>query len=693
MKRKITSVTLIILLIVQFFITTGFRHPNEVWSLFEEYASAMEDKNNEAIIEIGDKIFKVYEDLDMCFEISSVICPKYKNSALAYLELGDYDNAKAYLEKHLELTRFRMENYSVDETDNILDGEALLKNIAITPSIYAFTKNDSDITNYRAINEPAMGSYFGRVIAGQDDKWEPREDESAVLIYVEFFQENINDFFYMYEKQSAADKVIELAWNFPNLYDDCEKILLDSSDEYIKNNLKYLSTIDTPILLRIGAEQNCWANPNPELYKKAYIKIAKFAREICPDVALVFSLNSIGDRTYTYNDFYPGDEYVDWVGVSLYCNKYFGDNDSEYEQVAFAVGPYANPIATMKGIVDEFGDRKPIIISEGGSGHYYKSKNENLTEFADKMLAYYYGCLPVVYPQIKCIMYFDTDVATSKYTYSLKKNSQLQASFKKLTHDNPVFIKEIDKMNGSYVKINQFSDKIDDKLRLASYLAFPDFPDVNIKYYIDDKLVANINNMPSVCEIDVNQIPMGSSQLKVEFSSDIGYKRNMSYNIFKGNNGVITIKDIVDTGNEVVAKPSACKVLVNGESINFEAYNINSNTFLKLRDIAEVLKNTEKTFNIKWNTDTKGIDLLAGIKYESVGGELESNINAIEYNSLANNSVLSLDGTSFKSTAYTIHQNNFFKLRDLGQLLDFSVEWNATEKSIEIITSSGYNPE
>lgn len=693
MKRKLTSITLIILLLGQFFITTGFRHPNEVWPLFEEYAKAMETKDNEAIIEIGEKIFQVYEDLDMCLEISSVLCPKYKNSALAYLELGDYDNAKIYLEKHLQLTRFRMENYNVNEEDNILDGQALLKNISINPSVYAFSKNQSDIVNYNAINEPAQGCYFGRVIAGQSDKWEPRANESAVLIYVEFFQENINDFFYMFDKQAAANKVIELAWNFPNLYDDCDKILLDASDEYIEKNLKYLDTIDSPILLRIGAEQNCWGNPNPELYKKAYIKIAKMARELCPDVALVFSLNSIGDRDYTYTDFYPGDEYVDWVGVSLYSNKYFSENDSEYEQIAFAVGDYANPVSTIKGIIDEFGDRKPIMISEGGSGHNFKAKNEDLTDFAKKMMSYYYGCLPIVYPQIKCIMYFDTDVASSKYIYSLNANSKMLENYKKLTYNNPLYIKELSKSYGSYVQVNKFSDKIEDKLLLASYLAFPAFPNVNIKYFIDDKLLADINDMPSICEIDIDQIPIGMSELRVDFTSEIKYERSKTYTIFRSHNGVITIKDKIDIKNEVIAKPSVAKVLVDGKLVEFEAYNINNNTFFKLRDIAEVLNNTDKTFNIKWNADTKSIDLLEGLAYQSVGGELATVDKPIEYKSLPNDSSLALDGNSFKAVAYTIHGNNFFKLRDLGQLLDFSVEWNAAEKSIEILSTSAYNPE
>ena len=50
----------------------------------------------------------------------------------------------------------------------------------------------------------------------------------------------------------------------------------------------------------------------------------------------------IRDRPYTADDFYPGDEYVDWVGVNCYASKYFQgrvwQGESRYNEVCFKTG-------------------------------------------------------------------------------------------------------------------------------------------------------------------------------------------------------------------------------------------------------------------------------------------------------------------------------------------------------------------
>lgn len=44
-------------------------------------------------------------------------------------------------------------------------------------------------------------------------------------------------------------------------------------------------------------------------------------------------------------------------------------------------------------------------------------------------------------------------------------------------------------------------------------------------------------------------------------------------------------------------------------------------------------------------------------------------------------------------TAYNIDGNNYFKLRDLGEALNFSVTWGAANNMIRIDTSAEYSQE
>ena len=45
-----------------------------------------------------------------------------------------------------------------------------------------------------------------------------------------------------------------------------------------------------------------------------------------------------------------------------------------------------------------------------------------------------------------------------------------------------------------------------------------------------------------------------------------------------------------------------------------------------------------------------------------------------------------------KLTGYNINGNNYFKLRDLGQLFDFNVSWDGELNSIIINTAESYDP-
>ena len=52
-----------------------------------------------------------------------------------------------------------------------------------------------------------------------------------------------------------------------------------------------------------------------------------------------------------------------------------------------------------------------------------------------------------------------------------------------------------------------------------------------------------------------------------------------------------------------------------------------------------------------------------------------------------------VNGEEVKLTAYNISDNNYFKLRDIGNELDFSVVWDGKNQRILIDTSRGYDPD
>lgn len=154
-----------------------------------------------------------------------------------------------------------------------------------------------------------------------------------------------------------------------------------------------------------------------------------------------------------------------------------------------------------------------------------------------------------------------------------------------------------------------------------------------------------------------------------------------------GAQAVIVINE--GTVEQVTAQYTDSKVLVNGSEVKFEAYNINFNNYFKLRDLASVLSGTEKQFEVKWDDELESIYLTSNTAYTTVGGELAPG-NGEAKAAVENKSPIYKDGKSIYAKAYTINDNNYFKLRDICRMFDVGVTWNEETNTIGIDTSIPY---
>ncbi|NLK71522.1 MAG: hypothetical protein GX285_00695 [Clostridiales bacterium] len=139
----------------------------------------------------------------------------------------------------------------------------------------------------------------------------------------------------------------------------------------------------------------------------------------------------------------------------------------------------------------------------------------------------------------------------------------------------------------------------------------------------------------------------------------------------------------------ITAKANSSTVLVNGTKVDFESYNINDNNYFKLRDLAKILSGTEKQFEVIWNNDNKAIELISNTPYTEVGGELAAG-DGVEKPAQLNSSIIFKDGEETELEAYTINDNNYFKLRDIAEVFDIGVTWDGDTKTVGIDTSLGY---
>ena len=132
------------------------------------------------------------------------------------------------------------------------------------------------------------------------------------------------------------------------------------------------------------------------------------------------------------------------------------------------------------------------------------------------------------------------------------------------------------------------------------------------------------------------------------------------------------------------AVPTKQDVMVSGSPVDFASYNIDGYNYFRIRDIVAAFNWSPKNFNVEYNAERNSVDIFTytgysqGIeaisKYEKSGNQVAIPTHQEVY----------VDGREVTLEAYAILGYNYCKLRDLAELIDFAVDWNATDKIVSI---------
>ncbi len=141
-----------------------------------------------------------------------------------------------------------------------------------------------------------------------------------------------------------------------------------------------------------------------------------------------------------------------------------------------------------------------------------------------------------------------------------------------------------------------------------------------------------------------------------------------------------------------LAQSANANILVDGSIFQLTSYNINGYNYLKLRDVAFILNGTDVQFEVEWNESKNAINLVTNNKYTALGSELSPNVGEDKY-ATSTNSIVYKNGKKISLEAYNIDGNNYFKLRDLAEIFDFSTVWDGNLNNILISTNKNYSME
>ena len=136
----------------------------------------------------------------------------------------------------------------------------------------------------------------------------------------------------------------------------------------------------------------------------------------------------------------------------------------------------------------------------------------------------------------------------------------------------------------------------------------------------------------------------------------------------------------------VVASPQ--NLSVDGVDADCDKYNIDGSNYFKLRDLAQLLSKTDSRFSISFDEQSNAVAVVSGKEYIPIGGELARGQDQSKTAVVSKQSVL-IDGKAVDGLSiYNIGGNNYFKLRDLGNALGFTVDYDA-DNNTAIVLSKG----
>ena len=134
-----------------------------------------------------------------------------------------------------------------------------------------------------------------------------------------------------------------------------------------------------------------------------------------------------------------------------------------------------------------------------------------------------------------------------------------------------------------------------------------------------------------------------------------------------------------------VIGPTLQTMQIDGQIVVPAAYNIDGFNYFKLRDLAALLTGTACEFNVIYRAQTDEVELLTGVPYEPVGGELTP-IPGPRMVSTCRQTV-TLNGEPIDLAAYNIDGYNYFWLAELGVVLGFTVEYDEENNLVLVSTA------
>lgn len=186
---------------------------------------------------------------------------------------------------------------------------------------------------------------------------------------------------------------------------DLRKIALGAWDAYFQDAAGVVRDFGGPVFISIDHEMNgTWypysqAYPNSGVTANDFVTawrriVTIFRQNGANNAAFVWSPNVPDVGGVPFTAYYPGDDYVDWIGVSFYSGN--------------------DPMA-MSTIYRTYSAKKPFFVTEWATAPEKSRYNPRFPGDA-AWVKQFFGALTTLYPRVKAISWFNWNKNDGNYT-------------------------------------------------------------------------------------------------------------------------------------------------------------------------------------------------------------------------------------------------------------------------------------
>ncbi len=433
--------------------------------------------------------------IDKIKSISSVFLKKntsdskamlFKHLGECYSALGDYISAAECFKRESHYW-----SMTPGMSECVIDATRRATLITAEGQIFVKTSDDSiDASDwFGKPHEPKRGIYPGAYAESDTNIYNPYDPSrfymdtfpglvgknvGAYLLYLPYGRD-LSTYQSHIDNASSKGKLIQIA-----LEPHYGLSSVNGADGYLQRLASDMEAASCPMILRFAGEMNDmsapWYTSDANLYIQKFREVANIFHTYAPSVPVIWAPNFYPSETM--DQYYPGDEYVDYVGISSY-KVYQGITDPLGQGVDRS--RWSNQ---LDYIYSRYGHKKPIIIVEGGASYVNYDTGADLTGFASSQLADFYTYLPIKYPNVKMCFHYDAN--DGNYHFLLSEN-QAYLDVYRQSISSPEYLADIYQNDSgySYYELGNNINVNAEPTQLSAYVTSPVRSVSYVQYYIN----------------------------------------------------------------------------------------------------------------------------------------------------------------------------------------------------------------